>query len=70
VTWETPCRTPGRLPAHIVDNTFLSPVNQRPIELGADIVVHSTTKYLNGRSDVVGGAVASALSRSYPSMLS
>lgn len=41
----------------IVDNTFLSPVNQRPFELGADIVVHSTTKYLNGHSDVVGGAV-------------
>jgi cystathionine gamma-synthase len=41
----------------IVDNTFLSPVNQRPLELGADIVVHSTTKYLNGHSDVVGGVV-------------
>jgi cystathionine gamma-synthase len=41
----------------IVDNTFLSPVNQRPFELGADIIVHSTTKYLNGHSDVVGGAV-------------
>jgi cystathionine gamma-synthase len=41
----------------IVDNTFLSPVNQRPFELGADLVVHSTTKYLNGHSDVVGGAV-------------
>ena len=41
----------------VVDNTFLSPVWQRPIELGADIVVHSTTKYLNGHSDVVGGAV-------------
>jgi cystathionine gamma-synthase len=41
----------------IVDNTFLSPVNQRPLELGADIVVHSTTKYLNGHSDVVGGAI-------------
>lgn len=40
-----------------VDNTFLSPVLQRPIELGADLVVHSTTKYLNGHSDVVGGAV-------------
>jgi cystathionine gamma-synthase len=38
------------------DNTFLSPVLQRPIEFGADIVVHSTTKYLNGHSDVVGGA--------------
>jgi cystathionine gamma-synthase len=43
----------------IVDNTFLSPVNQRPIELGADVIVHSTTKYLNGHSDVVGGAVVS-----------
>lgn len=41
----------------VVDNTFLSPVLQRPIEHGADIVVHSTTKYLNGHSDVVGGAV-------------
>lgn len=40
----------------IVDNTFLSPYNQRPFELGADIVIHSTTKYLNGHSDVVGGA--------------
>jgi cystathionine gamma-synthase len=40
-----------------VDNTFLSPVLQRPIELGADLVVHSTTKYINGHSDVVGGAV-------------
>ena len=40
-----------------VDNTFLSPLWQRPIELGADLVVHSTTKYLNGHSDVVGGAV-------------
>lgn len=41
----------------VADNTFLSPALQRPIELGADIVVHSTTKYLNGHSDVVGGAV-------------
>ena len=40
----------------IVDNTFLSPVNQSPFALGADIIVHSTTKYLNGHSDVVGGA--------------
>jgi cystathionine gamma-synthase len=40
-----------------VDNTFLSPALQRPIEFGADIVVHSTTKYVNGHSDVVGGAV-------------
>lgn len=40
----------------VVDNTFLSPHWQQPLELGADIVVHSTTKYLNGHSDVVGGA--------------
>lgn len=40
-----------------VDNTFASPFNQRPLELDADIVVHSTTKYLNGHSDVVGGLV-------------
>jgi cystathionine gamma-synthase len=44
----------------VVDNTFLSPVWQQPIKLGADIVVHSTTKYLNGHSDVVGGAVVAA----------
>ncbi|HEX6998672.1 MAG TPA: cystathionine gamma-synthase [Gammaproteobacteria bacterium] len=43
----------------VADNTFLSPVLQRPFELGADIVVHSTTKYLNGHSDIVGGAVIS-----------
>ncbi len=43
-----------------VDNTFLSPVLQQPIALGADLVIHSTTKYLNGHSDVVGGAVVSA----------
>jgi cystathionine beta-lyase/cystathionine gamma-synthase len=41
----------------VVDNTFMSPFFQRPLELGADIVVHSTTKYLNGHSDSVGGAV-------------
>ena len=41
----------------LVDNTFLSPAWQRPIALGADLVLHSTTKYLNGHSDVVGGAV-------------
>lgn len=40
-----------------VDNTFLSPYFQRPLELGADIVVHSTTKYLNGHSDVIGGII-------------
>jgi cystathionine gamma-synthase len=41
----------------VVDNTFLSPAQQQPFALGADISVHSTTKYLNGHSDVVGGAV-------------
>jgi cystathionine gamma-synthase len=41
----------------VVDNTFLSPALQQPLKLGADIVVHSTTKYINGHSDVVGGAV-------------
>jgi cystathionine beta-lyase/cystathionine gamma-synthase len=40
-----------------VDNTFMSPYLQRPLEMGADIVIHSTTKYLNGHSDGVGGAV-------------
>ncbi len=40
-----------------VDNTFATPIFQRPLELGADVVVHSTTKYLNGHSDVVGGMV-------------
>ena len=43
-----------------VDNTFLSPALQQPIALGADFVIHSTTKYLNGHSDVVGGAVIAA----------
>jgi len=40
----------------VADNTFLSPVRQNPLDLGCDIVVHSTTKYINGHSDVVGGA--------------
>lgn len=42
----------------VVDNTFATPIIQRPLELGADIVVHSITKYLSGHSDVVGGVVA------------
>lgn len=49
------CRTEGM--ALIVDSTFATPVNFRPFEHGADIVVHSATKYLNGHSDVVAGAV-------------
>jgi cystathionine gamma-synthase len=43
-----------------VDNTFLSPALQKPLALGADLVIHSTTKYLNGHSDVVGGTVVAA----------
>src|SRR6266545_491282 len=42
----------------VVDNTFATPYLQRPLELGADIVLHSTTKYLSGHSDVIGGFVA------------
>ncbi len=49
------CHKVGALVA--VDNTFLSPVLQRPLTLGADIVFHSTTKYINGHSDVVGGVL-------------
>jgi cystathionine beta-lyase/cystathionine gamma-synthase len=41
----------------MVDNTFATPFNQRPLEFGADVIVHSTTKYLNGHSDVIGGAL-------------
>jgi cystathionine beta-lyase/cystathionine gamma-synthase len=48
-------RSAGALLA--VDNTFATPYLQRPLELGADLVIHSTTKYLNGHSDVIGGAV-------------
>ena len=44
----------------VVDNTFLSPALQRPLAFGADLVLHSTTKYINGHSDVVGGAVIAA----------
>jgi cystathionine gamma-synthase len=44
----------------VADNTFLSPVNQQPIALGAGVVIHSTTKFINGHSDVVGGAVVAA----------
>jgi cystathionine beta-lyase/cystathionine gamma-synthase len=42
---------------HVTDNTFMSPYFQKPLSLGCDIVVHSTTKYLNGHSDVIGGVV-------------
>ncbi len=55
------CARAHRVGAKVVaDNTFLSPALQRPIALGADIVVHSTTKYINGHPDVVGGAVITA----------
>jgi cystathionine gamma-synthase len=48
-----------------VDSTFATPVNQRPLELGADFVVHSTTKYLGGHSDVVGGVVVAREREAY-----
>lgn len=47
----------------VVDNTFASPYLQRPLELGADAVMHSTTKYLGGHSDIIGGAVATSNER-------
>jgi cystathionine beta-lyase/cystathionine gamma-synthase len=50
------CRRKGVL--SIVDNTFASPINQRPLDLGVDMVMHSVTKYLNGHSDVTAGALA------------
>ena len=49
----------------VVDNTFLSPALQQPLNLGADIVIHSTTKYINGHSDVVGGAVLAKTAELY-----
>ena len=52
----------------VVDNTFLSPIWQQPLALGADMVLHSTTKYLNGHSDVVGGAVIAATEELHASL--
>lgn len=49
----------------VVDNTFMSPYLQRPLEFGADLVVHSTTKFLNGHSDSIGGAVVLARQEDY-----
>ena len=51
----------------VVDNTFASPYLQQPLLLGADVVVHSTTKYLGGHSDVVGGALVVLGRRAWPS---
>ncbi|HMO10837.1 MAG TPA: PLP-dependent transferase, partial [Actinotalea sp.] len=50
----------------VVDNTFATPALQQPLELGADVVVHSTTKYIGGHSDVVGGAVVTAAGARLP----
>ena len=61
------CRARGVV--SVVDNTFASPVNQRPLKLGADLVMHSATKYLNGHSDVTAGALigsAKLMSRLQP----
>ena len=52
----TACRSRGVL--SIIDNTFATPINQQPLSLGIDLSMHSATKYLNGHSDVTGGAVA------------
>jgi cystathionine beta-lyase/cystathionine gamma-synthase len=54
------CRTRGVI--SVVDNTFASPVNQQPLSLGVDIVMHSATKYLNGHSDVTAGVLAGSSS--------
>ena len=52
------CKSARKIGALVaVDNTFLSPARQLPLSLGADFVIHSTTKYLNGHSDVVGGCI-------------
>src|SRR6266699_4702969 len=52
----------------VVDNTFASPYFQQPLKLGADIVVHSTTKYINGHSDVIGGALVLNNEEAYESI--
>lgn len=52
----------------VVDNTFASPYFQRPLDLGADVVVHSTTKYLSGHSDVIGGAVVTSSSELFETL--
>ena len=52
----------------VVDNTFLSPFFQRPLSLGADIIVHSTTKYIAGHSDIIGGAVVTSDEEAYTAM--
>jgi cystathionine beta-lyase/cystathionine gamma-synthase len=49
----------------LVDNTFASPINQNPLELGADVVLHSTTKYLNGHADLIAGAAVSSKDKSH-----
>ena len=53
----------------VADNTFLSPAWQQPIALGADLILHSTTKYLNGHSDVVGGAVVASTQELYEKLV-
>jgi cystathionine gamma-synthase len=55
---EETCRQAHNVGALVaVDNTFMTPIYQKPIELGADFVIHSTTKYINGHSDVIGGVI-------------
>ncbi|MFQ5341268.1 MAG: cystathionine gamma-synthase [Anaerolineae bacterium] len=57
---QSEIRNPQSAICTVVDNTFASPYLQRPLDLGADIVLHSTTKYLGGHSDVVGGAIVTS----------
>ena len=57
---ELAARTKPRGIRLVVDNTFMTPYFQRPLELGADVVMHSVTKYLNGHSDMIGGAVVTS----------
>jgi len=62
------CQKFGEQVIKVVDNTFLPPIQQTPICLGADLVVHSTTKYINGHSDIVGGAVIAKTPELYEKM--
>ena len=54
----------------LIDGTFATPVAQKPLELGADLIVHSTTKYLDGHNATVGGAVVTAMCPRSPSIAS
>jgi methionine-gamma-lyase len=68
---EATCRIAHRFGARVVvDNTFMTPILQRPFRQGADVVVHSLTKFLNGHADVVGGMIVVRDAKDYPSFRS